>query len=261
MDQLTDWQAYMVLFSAGILAGGINTLAGSGSLITLPLLIFLGLPANIANATNRIGVIAQSTVGAFSFRKLNEFGLNDSLWIIIPSVIGSFAGGLVAANLNEEIMNALIGAIMIFMLVIIILNPDKWLRDQTDKNTRHKTWWMFLIMLAVGFYGGFIQAGVGVIMLAVFVLLGKYSLKHANALKLFNAFLFTIPPVIIFIVSDLVVWKYAIAMIPGQVIGAFLAARFFKKNPEANVWVRRLLIVIVLVTIIKYFNLWNLIFG
>jgi hypothetical protein len=260
MNELSDWQIYTILFTAAFVAGGVNTLAGSGSLITLPLLIFLGLPANIANGTNRIGVIAQSTVGAFSFRKLNEFALQDSLWIIVPSCTGSICGGLVAARLNEHIMNMLIGAIMIFMLLVIILNPDKWLRETSESNTRHKTWWMVTTMLLIGFYGGFIQAGVGILMLAAFVLIGRYQLRHANALKLFNALVFTIPPVVIFIINRQVVWSYAMVMIPAQALGAFAAARFAKRHPRSDIWVRRLLITIVSITIIKYFNLHRYIF-
>jgi uncharacterized membrane protein YfcA len=83
-----EWYLYPLLIITGILAGFINTLAGSGSLITLPLLMFMGLPANIANATNRIGIFLQSAVGAVSFRQNKVFEYKEGIWLALPALIG-----------------------------------------------------------------------------------------------------------------------------------------------------------------------------
>ncbi|MBM3421054.1 MAG: sulfite exporter TauE/SafE family protein, partial [Bacteroidetes bacterium] len=95
-----EWYIYLILVLAGIIAGFVNTLAGSGSLLTLPLLMFIGLPPTVANATNRIGVLVQSAVSSASFRHQKTFRFRESVWFVVPSVLGSILGAGIAANFN-----------------------------------------------------------------------------------------------------------------------------------------------------------------
>ena len=121
------WYLYPVVIAAGFAAGFINTLAGSGSLITLPLLIFLGLPANVANGTNRVAISLQNVVGVTSFRRRGVLDLRDGLMLAAPAVVGSVLGAQIAVNLNEQVMRTVIGALMIVMTVVILIRPNRWL--------------------------------------------------------------------------------------------------------------------------------------
>ncbi len=103
---------YLAVIAAGIFAGFVNTLAGGGSLLTLPLLMFLGLPANIANGTNRIGVFIQSLVSSVSFRRQNIYTVRESLWMSAPSIVGALLGALIAVKINERVMELLIAGLL-----------------------------------------------------------------------------------------------------------------------------------------------------
>ena len=115
-----EWYMYLAVIAAGLFAGFVNTLAGSGSLITLPLLMFLGLPANIANGTNRIGVFVQSMVSSISFRKQKLYTAQEGLWMSVPAIAGALLGSLMAVRINERIMELLIGGLLIIMFFIIL---------------------------------------------------------------------------------------------------------------------------------------------
>ena len=97
-----EWYVYPAIVLAGFFSGFINTVAGSGSLITLPLLMALGLPANVANGTNRIGILLQNVVGTASYHKQKVLDFRGSMKLVIPAVAGSVIGARIAVDINEE---------------------------------------------------------------------------------------------------------------------------------------------------------------
>src|SRR3989304_166332 len=121
------WYFYLLLTGAGFLAGVINTLAGSGSLITLPVLIFLGLPATVANGTNRIGVILQNTGAGLSFGHSKVLDRKGALILRLPAILGSILGAQTAVNVAEVMMERAIGAVMVIMLFVIWRRLQRWL--------------------------------------------------------------------------------------------------------------------------------------
>ncbi|MEM6342432.1 MAG: sulfite exporter TauE/SafE family protein [Bacteroidota bacterium] len=254
---LSEW----LLFGfAGVFTGVINTLAGSGSLITLPIFIFIcGLPAPIANGTNRIGVLIQSGVGILAFRKTGGVSFQHSLWLIAPTIFGAIVGSSVAATFDERLMNYAIGGLMVFMFFVLLLNPKRWIRESEPDPSKNRSWQRLLIFFAIGLYGGFIQAGVGLFLLAGLVLAAKYSLKDANAIKLLIVFCFSIPALIIFFINQQVHIGFGLSMAVFQSIGAMIGVRFASKVPNANLWIHRLLVLIVLVSASKFLGLWDLI--
>lgn len=243
--------AYALAILVGALAGFINTLAGSGSLITLPMLMFLGLPATDANATNRVGVLLAAMVGARTFRKSGHLDTKQIGWLLVPSLIGSVIGAQLASTLEPQVMRHVITGVMVLMLVVIIAKPQRWLREQSDQNRNLAKLSTVLIFFGIGFYGGFIQAGVGILMLAALVLHERFTLVGANALKLILVLVFTAPALAIFMIADQVHWPLGLLMATGQCVGAYVAARFATGHPQANIWIRRLLILIVVASIIK----------
>ena len=251
------WIHYIIAVFAGMLAGFINTLAGSGSLITLPMLIFLGLPANVANATNRIGIFCAALVGTWTFRKGGHLSIRmgNLAWLFIPIIGGSIVGAQVAAKLSAQAMHQVIGVVMIIMLAVILIKPKHWLVEATDAfKPRHHVLLTVAIFFLIGVYGGLVQAGVGILLLVALVLYAKYSLVQANGLKVLTVLVFTAPALAIFIWNDQVNWPLGLLLALGQCIGAWIGARLATRHKHANLWIRRLLILIVCLSILKLFG-------
>ena len=246
----------------GAIAGFINTLAGSGSLVTLPMLIFMGLPANVANGTNRIGVIFQNIVGMIKFRRTGNLDLEHGGVLIVPTVIGALVGSLIAVDIDEQLMRYVIAAAMLVMLVVILMNPKQWLKEHSDlsaEKTRSPLT-MFIFFL-VGVYGGFIQAGVGVFLLVSMVMRCGFNMVQANGIKLALVLIFSLPALFMFAVNDQVHWFYGIVMALGQGIGAWLAATFASESKSAPIWIRRLLITVIVLSILKLFGVLDYLIG
>jgi uncharacterized membrane protein YfcA len=164
------WYVYPAIIAAGFIAGFINTLAGSGSLITLPVLIFLGLPATVANGTNRVGILLQNIVGLGGFHRQDMLDLRGTIILGLPAIAGSLVGAQIAVNLDEEMMRRAIGLLMVVMLVVILVRPNRWLKGELTRLENWPGWSRMLLFFAIGIYGGFIQAGVGIFLLAGLVL-------------------------------------------------------------------------------------------
>lgn len=254
MIELT-WYVVLMIIGAGFLAGFINTLAGSGSLITVPLLMFLGLPANVANATNRVMIFLTNIVGVSSFRQQKIFKLRDNIWLSLPAILGAVIGAKIAVDINEQIMTRIIGGLMVFLLFTIIYKPQKWLKEKSqDENPKFKGW-QYVIMFFVGLYGGFIQIGVGVFLLSGLVLSAGFDLVKANAIKLFIILVYTAFALGIFIYSGYVNFTAGLLLAAGSMAGSFVASRL------AVSWgvkfVRIILMVVVIVAAIKFLGIYD----
>lgn len=247
-----EWYIYPLIVLAGIFAGFINTLAGSGSLITLPLLIALGLPANVANGTNRIAILLQNVVGVSSFRQQKVLDFRSSVRLVIPAVIGSVLGAMIAVDLDEEIMRKTIGGLLVFMFFIILWKPSKWLREQQGKAPL-PYWLRAIVFFLIGIYGGFIQAGVGFFLLSGLVLGAGYDLVRANAVKVLIILVYTAFALAVFIFNDQVNYTYGFILAAGNMIGAFLGARVAVK--WGPIFVRYLLLITVIVAAAKLLNI------
>lgn len=238
-----DWYLYPLVVGAGFLAGVINTLAGSGSLVTLPVLIFIGLPATVANGTNRVGVLLQNVVATASYQRSGVLDWRGALILSVTAVAGSVLGAQIAVNLNEELMRRAIGVVMVLMLLVIIVQPKRWLQGTLQTLEGWPDWKQFLTMFGIGVYGGFIQAGVGIFILAALVLSVGYDLVRANAVKIIIVLVFTISALVVFARNGQVDWGAGLLLGLGNMAGAWWAARLAVQKGAA--WVRQLLIAIV----------------
>lgn len=151
----------VLLVVAGVFAGFINTLAGSGSLLTLPVLMFLGLSPNQANATNRVAIFFQNLVAVRNFKKQHLLQPHHEYRLIVPAVIGSVMGALFAVYINAKMLNGIIGGLLLFMCFLILINPGSWVKQQAGQVQKKHSFWQMIIFFLIGIYGGFIQAGVG----------------------------------------------------------------------------------------------------
>ncbi len=252
-----EWTMLLAVLAAGFGAGFINTLAGSGSLITLPLLIFLGLPATVANGTNRVGVLLQTAVSTASFKRQKMLDLSGGLWLSVPAIAGALIGAQIAVNLNEELMRRTIGVLMVLMLVVIFVEPKRWLKGRPEALSERPGWQQLVLFFGIGIYGGFIQAGVGVFLLAGLVLSVGYDLVRANAVKSLIVLTFTIAALTVFILNDQVNWGIGLILAIGNGFGGWVAAKTAVKKGAS--FVRWLLIAVILVSAANLLGLIDLI--
>lgn len=244
-----EWYQYLLIIGAGIIAGFINTLAGSGSLLTLPLLMFIGLPPNVANGTNRIAIMLQSLVGSMGFRKQGALNLRAGLLLGIPSVLGSIAGALIALAINTKMMERIVGILLIIMFFIVLFKPEAWLKGQSGKSISGSYWLNFIVFFLIGVYGGFIQAGVGFFLLGGLVLGAGLDLVKANAIKNFLVFLYTPFALAVYIIGDQVDYKAGLILSIGSMTGAWLGTKLAVS--WGPIFVRYVLLIAVLVSSVQ----------
>lgn len=248
-----SWLIVTALITSGLLVGFINTLAGGGTIISISLFIFLGLPATVANGTNRIAVFLQNIVSTASFKHQKVLDTRKGLLLGIPTVIGSVIGAEIAVDINEKLFERAIGVIMLIMLFFIIYKPQRWLKGKKELLTKKITPLQIIIFFFIGLYGGFIHVGVGYFILASLVLSAGYDLVKANALKVFIVLLYAPFTIIVFIYNKQINYEYGLIHAIGNIIGAFIASRF-AVSWGAN-FVRWVIIVIILITSVQMFGL------
>lgn len=250
---------YVLLVLGGLAAGLINTLAGNGSAITLSLMMFMGLPAGAANATNRIGVVFQTITAVMSLPKTPAVKTlkKRSLYLFIPAAIGAAIGAWLADETPDIWLRYIIGLVMILLLATLLFKPSRWLKA-TISEPKQKGAGMYGFFFSIGLYAGYIQMGIGIMMLAVLVLYAGYSLVDANVIKLVMALVFTIPAFFVFLAAGKMHWPMGIALGIGQMAGAWMGTRFLLPHPEASRWIRFVLIVILVYAIFRIFGLHTL---
>lgn len=218
---------YALLLVTGFAAGIINTLAGGGSNLTVPALMVMGMPADVANATNRVGVVFQSVSAVRGFHKHGKLPKEAITPILMPTLVGGALGALAAVFAPNDILKPLLLGTMITMAVVILVSPSVVAPDPDEKPKSVSESPLGLIgLLFAGFYGGFVQAGVGFVLLAAICGALRFDLVRANALKVICALGFTLVALIIFIVDDLVAWVPGLVLAFGAIFGAQLAVKF-----------------------------------
>jgi uncharacterized membrane protein YfcA len=239
---------------AGVAAGFINTLAGSGSLLTLPALMALGLSLPVANGTNRIGILTASLVSVVTMARSHAIPRRDAgtlAALLVPASIGAWCGSRVAIDLPDDVVDRVVGGLMIVLLLTVWIRPERWIVPPHEAPKRVAAPLPLLLMTAIGFYGGFIQAGVGLFLLFALVPYLRFGLKEANALKLLVVLVFTVPALIEFARSGQVDWTLGLVVAAGQALGALIAARVATKSPRADAIIRAVLIVVLAATALE----------
>jgi uncharacterized protein len=232
------WLEITLLIVSGILTGFINTLAGGGSVISLSVLMFLGLPPQVANGTNRIGVLFQTLSSTGSFRHYKVLNLKEGIRLAIPAVVGSLMGAQLAVDINQQVFNTVIAILLVLIMILMFIKPSQWIKGNEELIGKRPGWIQLLVFFGIGLYGGFIQVGVGYFLLAGIVLGAGYNLVKANALKVWIVLLYTPFALAVFIMNDQVNWAFGLVHAIGNVIGAMVAARMaVKRGAEFVRWV------------------------
>ena len=213
----------LILLFCGLLSGAINTLAGGGSLITLPMMIFLGLPPTIANGTNRVQLIFQNIFAVYGFKTKGISNFKFSSYLSISALLGSIIGAYIAIDFNENDFKKLLSIIMILVMFSILLKNK---RETLEINKIKNKWPSILIFFFIGIYGGFIHAGVGFLMILTLSKINYLKIAHSNSIKVFVALIFSTAAFLIFLYEGKVNWIYGINIGIGSAIGGFFASRW-----------------------------------
>jgi uncharacterized protein len=247
------WHYGLYLIS-GILAGAVNTLAGGGNMLTFSLLLFLGVPANIANGTNRLGILVQNLLGTLTFSRSGLLDIGLGVRFAIPSVIGAVIGAIIAVDLDVAVLEEIVAVLMILMLPGTIMKPKSNPFFSPEKPTTKKKIIGFVLFLLIGFYGGLIQGGIALIIMIAISHLTHISLLRANAIKMLITLVYTIPAFGIFVYYGQVNWPIAVFLSVGQLIGTWLASDFAIKNPHANKTAKWFLVGMVILSVLQIFD-------
>jgi uncharacterized protein len=208
----------------GLAAGFINVIAGGGSLITLPLLIFVGVPATSANGTIRLAILVSGLTATLRFHRAGAIDWKHIPVIALPACAGATVGAIVASHMANSDFRSLIGWITLAAGALLVLDFGKMLAGRETDPSRLRRVLFLASMLAVGFYGGLAQAGVGYLLLASLVLGGGFALVQANVLKVVLVTCFTPITLLVFGLSDQIHLGYAAVLTVGQAAGAYIGA-------------------------------------
>lgn len=249
---ILDLINYAIILITGLAAGFINVNAGGGSFLTIPMLIFLGLPPVIANGTNRIALTVASMVSVHNFRKNGFFEWRISLFFGIPMTIGAVIGSFISINLPDGLYTTVLAIMIIVVIAIIIVNPRRFIKEHDVKMSKKKRIAGIVIFFFLGIYAGVIQAGVGFLIITSLVFLTGYSLVKINSLKVFIAMIYMVATLAVFIFSGNVNWLYALVLTIGNSTGAFLGTRFAVKHGDK--WIKVIMIVAALIMALRLLN-------
>jgi uncharacterized membrane protein YfcA len=231
----------LLLLGGGLVAGIINTMAGGGSLLTVPLLVFAGVPGNAANGSNRVGVLASSLSAASTFRRLGVAGLGGIGRVLGPSVAGALLGSIVVSQLTDDAFEQIFGFVMIPILLLSLRKPD--VAAMADR-PQWPTWLTTIVFFGIGIYGGAFQAGVGLMMIVALSRAGV-DLVIANNIKVIVTFVFTVFALPVFILNGDVDWAPALVLAVGLATGSAIGARITVAGGEKVI--RPVLIVAVII--------------
>ncbi len=238
----------LALLAIGTVAGFINVLSAGGSMLTLPLLMFLGLPAQEANGTNRVSIVLQSLSAVTSFFRAGARHVALSLRLSVPAVVGSLIGAWLALKTGDALFEAILIAVMAGSAVLMLLpQPRLATRPLTAERLTPA---VTLAMFAIGLYGGFIQVGVGVLFLVVLYRMLKIDLAQVNVFKVLIILVYTLPALALFLVTDQVRWGYGLVLAAGSMLGAWLAVKV-NMSPRGAFVVKWLTVAVIVAIILR----------
>ena len=240
--------AHLSLFAAGFAGSLLNVVAGGGSFLTLPILILIGLPPVVANGTNRVGILLQSIAAVWEFRRS---GIDQSGWAWaagIPTTAGAIAGSLIATRVSDDLFRAALSWLMIVMSLCIVWDPIGRKAAPAARGPVSIGFWARAGFFAAGLYGGFVQAGVGFLLLAVTTLAG-FDLVRGNSLKVLCVLLGAPISLAIFAARSQVSWVHGLSLGAGMLIGGVLGARLTVLKGHA--WVRGVVTLVVIALAVR----------
>lgn len=226
-----------LLVAAGVAAGFVNTLAGGGSVITLPILVEV-VGANIANGSIRIALLMQNTTAVAGYQRGKAIGWRLIPRLLIPTLAGAAAGAWTATLMSAGVLRRVFAVAVVLVALSVVVMPSRW--EAAPEPRLHEPW-RTLALLAVGYYGGFVQAGVGFLFLAVLVPGMGLGLVRGNAVKVVLILAYMPVALLLFASADQVDWTAGLSVGAGSMAGALLASTLAVKKGAG--WIRWVLVV------------------
>ena len=238
-----------VIVFAGVVSGFINTLASSGSAVTLPLMILIGLPADVANATNRLPILAGSVAALLTFHRAGVIEWRNGLRLSVPVVAGTIGGAALASVLDAKAMDWAVVIAVVAAFVMLIANPKRFLRPAAPDGPRI-TLATAAVFVPIGVWAGFIVLDSATYMLLGLVVVVSYDLIRANGIKSLFLLWISLASLLVLYVHGDVNWRVGVWLSAGSIMGAWLGGLLATKE-WAKVWVFRLLVVVILAEIVQ----------
>jgi len=236
---------FIIVFAAAFVAGAINSVAGGGTLVSFPTLVWLGVPSKLANGTNTVALWPGSLGSVWGYRREMR-GLDPRVYaLVVPSLLGGIAGAVLLELTPTAIFDRLIPFLILFATLLFwVQEPIQRRFNLSAMHEARSHWlsWTMLFQLAVGIYGGYFGAGIGILMLAALSLMGHSDIHQMNGVK--NLLALTINGIasVYFIYVGLVVWQDALVMMAGAIVGGVGGAGIARRLGRTAV--RRIVIAI-----------------
>ncbi|GAB2829172.1 sulfite exporter TauE/SafE family protein [Lentzea nigeriaca] len=229
---MTVWEAIAVVI-AGVFAGGINTVVGSGTLVTFPVLLAVGYPPVVANVSNSLGLVPGSLSGAWGYREELK-GQKSRIARLLPaSILGGIVGAVLLVTLPAKAFTAIVPVLIVIALVLVVIQP--WLNRKLSHRKGHNDGGVLLWIgvFAAGIYGGYFGAAQGVLVMGIMGVLVNEHLQRMNALKnLLTAFVNLVAGIMFIFIAD-VAWLAVLLLAVGSVVGGQIGAKIGRKLPPA----------------------------
>jgi len=241
----------LILIATGILVGFINTLAGGGSTILYPILIFMGMPIHTAIGTSRVGFLSQGIFSVAGFKSKGVFLFPFNAYVAIAAMSGGLLGAWISLHTPAKRLTHILAFIMI-LIAFLILIQSKIKKGTGQHRIKGKWLWIsFIVYFFIGIYGGFIQAGMGFMIILAGTLVNRFNLTEANSIKALIVLVLTIPTLYMFAVKGYVNWEAGVAIAIGTAFGSWLTSRW-----SVNVNEKYLRIFIASVVVLLAVKLW-----
>lgn len=229
---MTHWHI-AAAFAAAFAAGAINSVAGGGTLVSFPTLIYLGLNSVTANATSTVAIWPGSLGGMFGYRRELRSADRRLLALVIPSIVGGIAGAWLLRFTPPAVFDRLVPFLILFAtLLFMAQEPVQRKLKQTQAEGHHSRKWLagaMIFQLFVALYGGYFGAGIGILMLAALSILGIADIHVMNGLKNFFALSINGVAALYFVLAGMVSWPYVLVMAVGSILGGILGAGAARK--------------------------------
>ena len=230
------WWEALLLIIGGLFAGAINTVAGGGSMLTVPLLVLAGVPGNAANGSNRVGILTSNVAAVATFRRLGVDGLRHASRVVVPVVLGGLIGSFAVGRvLDDAAFERVFGLLMIPLVILSVRRPTNATGEHAWSTAK-----VVIVFLSIGIYGGAFQAGVGLVLLAALSRSG-FDLVMSNSIKVIVNTAVTVVALPVFILNGDVEWVPALVLAAGFVVGGWLGAQASFRGGE--VLIRRVMVI------------------
>lgn len=238
-----SWYEYPLVILVGFLAAFMNTVGGGGSLFSVPILTFIGLPITSANATSRVAILFQNIFAVGGFRSKGvELPWPYAIYLGLASLGGGVLGSFLASRMSDEAFKNIFVIVMIFSVGLVLYDPFKS-KGEEKLSPRHQLIGSILFLF-IGVYGGFVQAGIGFMVIAVLSLVNNLNLVKSNYVKVFAAIVYTGVSVLVFAWQGKIDWFTGLILAIGHALGGWYASRWSVKAGE--VWIKRIMVVSVI---------------